>query len=475
MSACSPYSPFYRYIILFLICYMKFALFFCIEMPSGLQNTLVNVFKIDAKQYNILFSSLTWADVILSVIGGLLIDKVIGIRRGALLFSVIAVLGKLVFIAGAIYGDSYGYVFLVTGRFLFGLGVGPLNNVLNVFLALWFKGKVTLAMSMTFCTCRIGASLGLVLPQLIYETTNVFSHDNRFRVGCTFVFGLVFLVVSLVSCVAVVLLDNSGVNNIKRKLMTSKRFDLENLKDFSIKFWLAVISCTMFYAVLFVFVANGQVYYISKFGLTTRQANIVNFLVFAAPVFATPLFGLLIQSVGYNVGWGIAGSMLAMFSHILFNITEEQKGLPYLCTVLFSISYSFFGISIYPIPAFIVQEHQLATAYGLYNTIYSISMTVVSVASGTIVDYAGYMWLEIYFVLLLFSIFVMMIVLGVVDMFSKDKKVNVPATWAKAAIAFCQKRRNQEKKRDFLHSYYSDEFEYLMQASNDFTKIIPRS
>ena len=92
-----------------------------------------------------------------------------------------------------------------------------------------------------------------------------------------------------------------------------------------------------------------------------------------------------------------------MLSHFLFNIVKEQMIFPFLIAVLFSIAYSFYGTAIYVVPSFIVQEHQLTTAYGIYNTLYCLIFTGISVGCGTIVDYAGYMWAEIYFFLLIYA------------------------------------------------------------------------
>ena len=429
-------------------------------MPSGLQGTIVRVFKISAREYNLLFSAYTWPDVFLSLVGAILIDRVIGLRTGFFVVTVTAILGKAIFTLG-VFVDSF-YV-LVVGRFIMGCGIGSLKSCLNVFLYLWFKNKeVVFAMSVAFCTCRLGASLGLVLPQMLYEniSLNQLPSASQFRVGLTFLVGFIFLLSSIIVSITIILLDIRGAAKLNREPFKRRKFDSKDLKDFSLKFWLVMIALAMFYAVLYVFVANGQLFFMSKFGFDTKHANIADFLVFAAPILVTPVIGFLVDMMGFNVIWGLIGTVLGMLSHFLFNIVKEQMILPYLIAVLFSVAYSFYGTAIYVVPSFIVQEHQLTTTYGIYNTLYCLIFTGISVGCGTIVDYAGYMWAEIYFFLLIYAIFLLLIVVATMDMFTNGKKVNKAGSWLKENIRYWKLKRAQKNAKE-VFDYLSDGFEYV--------------
>ena len=429
-------------------------------MPSGLQGTIVRVFKLTAREYNLLFSAYTWPDVFLSLVGAILIDRVVGIRTGFFVVTVIAIFGKAIFTLGA-FVDSF-YV-LIVGRFIMGCGIGSLKSCSNVFLCLWFKNKeVAFAMSLTFCTCRLAASLGLVLPQMLYENIklNQLPSASQFRVGLTFLVGFIFLLSSIIVSIAIILLDIRGAAKLNREPFKRRKFDSKDLKDFSLKFWLVMIALAMFYAVLYVFVANGQLFFMSKFGFDTKHANIADFLVFAAPILVTPIIGFLVDMIGFNIIWGLIGTVLGMLSHFLFNIVKEQMILPFLIAVLFSIAYSFYGTAIYVVPSFIVQEHQLTTAYGIYNTLYCLIFTGISVGCGTIVDYSGYMWAEIYFFLLIYAIFLLLIVVATMDMFTNRKKVNKAGSWLKENIRYWKLKRAQKNAKE-VFDYLSDGFEYV--------------
>ena len=50
---------------------------------------------VDNTQYNLLYSLYSWPNVILSLIGGVLIDRWIGVRIGTVLFSVFVTIGQV--------------------------------------------------------------------------------------------------------------------------------------------------------------------------------------------------------------------------------------------------------------------------------------------------------------------------------------------------------------------------------------------
>lgn len=439
-------------------------------MPSGLQGTIIKAFRLSSKQYNLFFSAYTWSDVVMSVAGSILIDKVVGLRVGYLTVTVIALLGQGVLTAGVFMGS---FPVLVAGRCLFGCGMGTLKSIGNVVLASWFKDKeVTFAMSFTFCSCRFAASLGLVIPQMIYENSRNFLaklglHDKFSQIGFPFFIGFLLLLSSLFVCIVTVLLDIYGTNRSGREPPPKKRnFNIRDLKDFSSQFWLTLFSLGIFYSVLYTFVANGQLFFVSKFDLTTKQANIADFLVFCAPIIITPIIGYIIQIVGYNSYWGVFGALLGVSTHLLFCVSEHQLVLPFLLSSLFSLAYSFFGTSVYVIPSFIVQHHQLTTAYGLYNVVYSVLFTSSSIIAGFIIDFSGYLWIEIYFSFLLFICAASLALVSFMDKFTKDrtKKINKPGSLTAGMLDRWNSNNKPVRKRN---DYYSNGFILVYHYEED--------
>ena len=304
-----PHSRLYKYWILILICYIRSATYFCIEMVGGLQNKFIKIFMIDDKLYNIMFSAYTWPDFLLSVAGAVIIDRYIGKRIGLMIAVTNLVIGLLVFTTGIFQNN---YITLVIGRFIMGLGIGSSMSIENALLSVWFNTKTTFAMAVMFSCGRFGAALGLVIPHIVYcfvaKDVIPNSSSNSDQLTIAFMVGLLLLLGVLVCSLLVVLLDFKGRS--VRPIVAVKKLSVADLKDFSPKFWIAGILCNVYYSLFFVFVANGQLFLISKFGFSARMANITNFLIFASPILVTPLMGMLIQAIGYNVYWGIVGTVL---------------------------------------------------------------------------------------------------------------------------------------------------------------------
>ena len=75
------------------------------------------VMKVDNTKYTILYSIYSWPNVILSIFGGFLLDRVFGIRIGTVIFSALICIGQFVFALGGIVDKFW---VMIVGRFIFG-------------------------------------------------------------------------------------------------------------------------------------------------------------------------------------------------------------------------------------------------------------------------------------------------------------------------------------------------------------------
>ena len=77
----------------------------------------LQVMHVDNTQYTILYSIYSWPNVILSIFGGFLLDRVFGIRIGTIVFSALICIGQFVFALGGLVNKFWVMIF---GRFIFG-------------------------------------------------------------------------------------------------------------------------------------------------------------------------------------------------------------------------------------------------------------------------------------------------------------------------------------------------------------------
>jgi hypothetical protein len=74
----------------------------------------------------------------LAAVGGILIDKWLGVARGAAVFCAFILLGQIVFGIGGYYDLIW---LMNAGRFIFGIGGESLASAQNAYAVAWFFGK----------------------------------------------------------------------------------------------------------------------------------------------------------------------------------------------------------------------------------------------------------------------------------------------------------------------------------------------
>ncbi len=412
----------YRYAIAILLSLIQGVSSYTSELPGGLQAAMIRVMRLDDAHYNMIFSAYTWADIVMSLVGSVIVNQYIGIRIGFVVFLTIILSGQLLCaISGFV--DSF-WIFLL-GRLIVGCGTGTSISILNSLQILWFEGKeITFIMSISRCFCRLFATLSLFTPQLMYESLT-FINSSFNRLGTTLMVGTVLCMLAVTFGLLVVLLDRHGARVIGRKPPKKKKINLIDALRFPLSFWLIALQCSLFYAVIVSSSANGPLFIVSKYGLSVDMASIANSLSYASIVIVTPFIALAIDYYGYNLVWGSIGIGFAIASNILYIVSGPSLFVPFLAATLSSCGFSFFGSAIWVTPGFIVEKHQITTAYGVAMSVYAIGSSVVGVISGVIIDEFGYLVLLVFNVLILFFTILLNSYVFMLDYCAEDQVLNV--------------------------------------------------
>ena len=125
----------------------------------------------------------------------------------------------------------------------------------------------------------------------------------------------------------------------------------------------------------------------------------MNSLVYFISAGASPLFGFLVDRLGRNVYWVIAGVVLTLASHATLAFTFWN---PFIAMSIMGCAYYILACALWLIVAFIMPEHQLGTAYGFMQSIQNLGLAVISQVSGILADKYGYLMLEVFFRMCLF-------------------------------------------------------------------------
>jgi hypothetical protein len=89
-------------VMLSLIMFLGVGRYWCYDIPGSIQTQLTAWYGsgYGDTQNSLFYSVYSWPNVILAFFGGFILDKITGVRRGAMLFCGLVTLGQLVFSLG---------------------------------------------------------------------------------------------------------------------------------------------------------------------------------------------------------------------------------------------------------------------------------------------------------------------------------------------------------------------------------------
>ncbi|WP_420381738.1 MFS transporter [Novosphingobium sp.] len=324
-------------------------------------------------QIGSLNAAMYWPNVVLALVGGVLIDRH-GAARVALWTAAIGVVGAVM----TAIGSPYWVMWL--GRLIFGIAEGSIFIALVAGLALWFgRAGIALATGVFLSLARVGSFL--------CNTSSTWArplYDAGWQSPLWLGAGMT--VVGLAAAVVFAMLDaRRPVARVSARAAPAPagwarlRFDAA--------FWYILGLHVLYAAVFFPFRQTYAVEYFQHAKhLSLAAAGQVNSGVFAAAIFATPLFGLVADRFGNR-------AMMLVFGTLLLPVTLAVLGLtdlsPWVSTVLMGISWGLVPAVIWPATTMIVPRAQLGTALGLITLIQSLGIALSNLVAGALADAAG--------------------------------------------------------------------------------------
>ena len=314
-------------------------------------------------------------NILLVVVGGVLVDRFTA-RRLVLSTTALCLAGAVVTAAGVVFPV------MAAGRLLFGIGSETLAVATTVALAQWFAGRYfALLFALNLSLARLGSYLADRSPSFaagLYERG--WQPPLWLAVG--------FAVASFAGALVYYWLDRREAPRGTLALPPPpERFDWRHLLSFRKEYWLLVGICVTFYSVIFPFRSTFAIKYLQEAqGLTLAAASTLNSYVFLAAVFATPVFGLLLDKTGRNAPLLAAGSVLLPLSFLVLGVLPSGAGLS---TALLGVSFSFLPAVLWPTVLRYEPPEHLGTAYGLMTALQNAGLTGANLAAGYLNDVNG--------------------------------------------------------------------------------------
>lgn len=366
-------SPMYRWLVLIIISLTMFANYYVYDSIAPIADILKSDLGFSDENIGQLYSVYSIAAVIVLLIGGIIIDK-FGTAKSTVLF------GAICAAAGVTMALTSDLNVMLASRFLLGIGSEPLIVAVTTALAKWFKGReLSFAFGINLTIARLGSVAADWSPTWADFAYRGWQQPLVLAAGI----GLICLAAAL----AYALLERIASRRYGLgKAGEVDKLVLSDLFVFSRSFWFVVLLCVTFYSAIFPFRSFAIKFFIESWEMTRQAAGQFNSVLPIAAMFATPLFGLLVDKVGKRALFMMAGSFLLMPVYLMMAYHLTPLWVP---IVMMGIAFSLIPAVMWPSVAYIVEERRLGTAYSVMTLIQQIGVAGMNWAIGRSNDAFG--------------------------------------------------------------------------------------
>jgi len=159
---------------------------------------------------------------------------------------------------------------------------------------------------------------------------------------------------------------------------------LSDLFRFTKSYWFVVALCVTFYSAIFPFRGFSIKFFMETWELTREIAGQYNSVLPLAAMFATPLFGLMVDKVGKRALFMVFGSFLIMPVFVMMAYHLTPLWVP---VAMMGIAFSLIPAVMWPSVAYIVDEKRLGTAYAVMTLIQQLGVMGMPLVIGFLNDH----------------------------------------------------------------------------------------
>jgi MFS family permease len=363
-----------RWLVLVFSSLAMFGNYYVYDSIAPLADILQTQLGFSATQVGTLNAIYSAPNIVMVLVGGVLVDR-FGARTATFFFTAICLLGAAL---PALSGD---FTTMAAGRLVFGLGAESMIVAVTAALGHWFKGRqLGFALGVNLAIARAGSYAADLSP-----TWASGAYASGWREPLVIAFG--FSVVSLAGAAAYWAVERSAARRYSlAHVVAAERFVRSDLWRFNRSYWYIVGLCVTFYSVIFPFRSTFAIeYFQNAEGLSLERAGQMNGYVFLAAIFATPLFGLMVDRIGRRSIAMFLGSLLllAVFPTLLYTDWDL-----WVSTVMIGIAFSLVPAVLWASVPYVVESQRLGTALGLMTMLQNVGLTAVNLAAGALNDWA---------------------------------------------------------------------------------------
>ncbi|KAJ3183989.1 hypothetical protein HDU85_001840 [Gaertneriomyces sp. JEL0708] len=462
----APVTSNVRWAVLFLTCLLLFGNYYAYDNPAALNRPLQEYLghDYDVWQYelNLLYSVYSFPNMFLPFIGGQLVDRM-DMKKVLLFFSVTVCLGQTLFAIGV---TTKWFGLMLMGRILFGVGGESIGVVQASITTAWFRGKeLAFALGLNLCIARLGSVVNANLSPRIEKLWTCSGAVWVGGITCYISFGCAILLAVLLAAhspsgqVKVTTNSRKVEHEEERPLLetpddaalerppplSDEEVDMPSVASQGMKgaicqcmrevhmlpweFWLVCLICVLLYGTVVPFNNIAQDFLMSKwFPGDTRMAGTVMSVPDTMSAVLVPICGVLVDRYGGRASLLVLCALVIAGVHATLGLTMIYPVIP---LVFLGLSYSMYGVAIWPSVAAIVQHEEdklqeenpfipapklLGTAYGISTSALNAALTVMPLLAARIrVNGGSYVPVELFFVSLAIAGALASVVLWIVD------------------------------------------------------------
>jgi MFS family permease len=308
---CCTFLPFdiYPWFILVTVCFITFGSYWCFDTPGAIYKQLRLWFGpewYDQSKNLLLYSVYSYPNVVLAFFGGFIIDRITGVRLGAIIFCSLVLTGQTVFAIGV---QSRSYWLAVLGRFIFGLGGESLTVAQNTFCARWApESMMALWFGIVVSCSRIGSSINFVVtPKLAAKGVPISVWT-----------GVATCVFSMTMCLSTAALDYAGRARIKKDT-SEEPPQLKGVLKFKLPVWILFLICVFFYgAVLTFYTVASNIMQNTGYMYSAQAASSLLAIPNLVAIVGCPYFGWFVGQHGRALVCLIFASLMLVVTHLCF-------------------------------------------------------------------------------------------------------------------------------------------------------------
>ncbi|PRP86283.1 hypothetical protein PROFUN_05424 [Planoprotostelium fungivorum] len=384
-SIFSPRRALFRWFVLLIVSLICFGSYFAFDEIQPFDSQIQKTLNIERADFSNLYAIYSFPNIILVFFGGLLGDK-IGVRLAALIFvlfvfagAVMAPLAVSLTAAGKISQRS-GYIFLLAGRFVFGLGGESLNVIQTSMTAIWFAGTkdLALALGFTLSMSRLGDYLALSFsPQI----AKLFGGDWIAALW----FGTVLAGISVGAVLLYSVLDKASERYFPdRKIDPEENaLNFKAILQFDARFWIVSLLCMTYYSGVTPFIALCNDFLKDSYHFDDEKAAFYSGIIILASMILSPILGKFLDMVGNRPYFVVLGSCMILPAHLMLAFTQVTPLVP---IILIGLSFSMVPGCLWPSIPLLCKAKETATAYGLMTAIQNAGLSLTNFAAGRIAD-----------------------------------------------------------------------------------------